>query len=72
MGVPFIEKERNGRRINPNAMIELANGTKWIVRDGRFVQDTFNPQNVRRWSYIGIAARFGFPMIGPDREELVA
>jgi hypothetical protein len=67
MGVPFIEKERNGRRVNPNAMIELANGTKWIVRDGRFVQGTFNPQNVTRWSYIEIATRFGFPMIGRAR-----
>jgi hypothetical protein len=52
--VPFIEKQ-NGRRINPNAMIECADGAMWTFESGSPVQRTYNLKNVTCWSFETVA-----------------
>jgi hypothetical protein len=57
-GVAYDEKAY-GRQVNPNWMIELADGTTYTKRGGLSTPDSYTRSQMYRWEWTEIVARFG-------------
>jgi len=57
-GVAYDEKA-DGRRVNPNWMVELADGTTYTKRGGFSTPDSYTRSQMYRWEWVELVACFG-------------